>query len=77
SGTPLAEVETALSASDPMLAFEPMDHRPVLGTSGEPTIGGVFAANVSGPRRLIAGAARDSLLSARFVTDTGEIITAG
>ncbi|MGO7175842.1 glycolate oxidase subunit GlcE [Rhizobium ruizarguesonis] len=77
SGTPLAEVETALSESGQMLAFEPMDHRPVMGTSGEPTIGGVFAANVSGPRRLIAGAARDSLLGARFVNGKGEIIKAG
>ncbi|WP_064693951.1 FAD-binding protein [Rhizobium aegyptiacum] len=77
SGTPLAEVEAALSQSGQMLAFEPMDHRPVMGTSGEPTIGGVFAANVSGPRRLVAGAARDSLLGVRFVNGRGEIIRAG
>ncbi|MBW8789629.1 MAG: FAD-binding protein, partial [Rhizobium leguminosarum] len=77
SGTPLAEVEAALSESGQMLGFEPMDHRPLMGTSGEPTIGGVFAANVSGPRRLIAGAARDSLLGVRFVNGKGEIIKAG
>ncbi|MGO8264577.1 FAD-binding protein, partial [Rhizobium ruizarguesonis] len=73
----LAEVEAALSQSGQMLAFEPIDHRPVMGTSGEPTIGGVFAANVSGPRRLIAGAARYSLLGARLVNGRGEIIKAG
>ncbi|RUL96049.1 FAD-binding protein [Rhizobium chutanense] len=77
SGTPLAEVEAALSGSSQMLAFEPMDHRPVMGTSGEPTIGGVFAANVSGSRRLVAGAARDSLLGVRFINGKGEIIKAG
>ncbi|MBX4896347.1 FAD-binding protein [Rhizobium bangladeshense] len=77
SGTPLAMVEAALSHNGQMLAFEPMDHRPVMGTSGEPTIGGVFAANVSGPRRLVAGAARDSLLGVRFVNGRGEIIKAG
>ncbi|MFS2178801.1 FAD-binding protein [Rhizobium pisi] len=77
SGTPLSEVEAALSEGGQMLAFEPMDHRPVMGRSGEPTIGGVFAANVSGPRRLIAGAARDSLLGVRFINGKGEVIKAG
>ena len=77
SGTPLAEVEAALAANRQMLAFEPMDHRGLMGTTGEPTIGGVFAANVSGPRRFVAGAARDSLLGIRFVNGRGEVIRAG
>ncbi|WP_160009966.1 glycolate oxidase subunit GlcE [Rhizobium sp. 18055] len=77
AGTPLAQIEAALAENGQMMAFEPMDHRPVMGTSGEPTIGGVFAANVSGPRRLISGAARDSLLGVRFVNGRGEAIKAG
>ncbi|GGF96993.1 2-hydroxy-acid oxidase [Rhizobium wenxiniae] len=77
SGTPVSEVETALAANRQMMAFEPMDHRGILATKGEPTIGGVFAANVSGPRRFTAGAARDSLLGLRFVNGRGEIIRAG
>jgi glycolate oxidase FAD binding subunit len=81
AGTPVAQVEAALAANRQMMAFEPMDHRGILGAYGtpsaEPTIGGVFAANVSGPRRLIAGAARDSLLGIRFVNGRGEIIRAG
>jgi len=77
AGTPMAEIETALSENRQMLAFEPMDHRGVMGTRGEPSIGGVFAANVSGPRRIIAGAARDHLLGIRFVNGMGEAIKSG
>jgi glycolate oxidase FAD binding subunit len=77
AGTPVAEIEAALGANRQMMAFEPMDHRGIMGTSGEPTIGGVFAANVSGPRRFVAGAARDSLLGIRFVNGQGQVIRAG
>jgi len=77
AGTPVDEVKAALSDARQMMAFEPMDHRAIMGTAGEPTIGGVFAANVSGPRRFVAGAARDSLLGIRFINGRGEAIKAG
>ena len=77
AGTPVAEIEAALAAEHQRLAFEPMDHRALLDTTGTPTIGGVMAANVSGPRRIAVGAARDFALGVRFVDGTGRIVKNG
>ena len=77
AGTPLAEVEAALDAEGQRLTFEPPDHRVLLGTQGEPTIGGAAATASAGPRRLASGGVRDAVLGARIVTGDGEAIRSG
>jgi len=78
AATPLAEIEAVLAASKQELAFEPMDYGALLGTpAGAGTIGGALAANLSGPRRIKAGAARDHFLGVAAVSGRGETFKAG
>jgi glycolate oxidase FAD binding subunit len=70
-GTPLSEIEAALAAQRQFLAFEP----PAFG--GDPTIGGMIAAGLSGPRRMYAGAARDFVLGARLLDAHGALLRFG
>src|SRR2546428_13668314 len=62
AATPLADIERALDEQRQMLTFEPPDWGELLGREGEPTLGGVLACNLSGSRRLTAGAARAHLV---------------
>jgi glycolate oxidase FAD binding subunit len=77
AGTPLAEVQAVLAGERQRLSFEPPDLRGILGRTGEATLGGVAAANASGPRRVQSGAARDSLIGVRFVDGTGAVVKNG
>ena len=78
AGTPLAEIETTLAQRQQMLAFEPFDHGPLFGeAAGRATLGGIVAGNVSGSRRISAGAARDHILGFSAVSGRGEAFKGG
>lgn len=78
AATPLAEVETLLAEHRQRLAFEPPDLAQLLGSgSARQSIGGVLAANLSGSRRVSAGAARDHFLGLTAVNGEGQTFKAG
>ncbi|MCC6001275.1 MAG: FAD-binding protein [Pararhodobacter sp.] len=77
AGTTVADLEALLHDSGQRLPFEPMDHRGLFGTTGAPTLGGMVAANASGPRQVQAGACRDSLIGLRFVDGQGAVVKNG
>ena len=77
AATPMARLVAQLHAQGQMLAFEPPDWRDLLGTGGEPTLGGTVACNLAGPRRVRAGAARDHFLGFAAVNGRGEEWKAG
>ena len=76
AGTTVAELEATLHAGGQHLIAEPPDLSALLGP-GERTIGGVVAANLSGPRRVAWGAMRDHVMGVRAVNGSGETIRSG
>ena len=80
AGTSMTEVESALADARQMLAFEPPSMTQITSESRRGvrgTIGGVVACNLSGPRRLTAGAARDYLLGFEAISGRGEMFKSG
>ena len=59
AGTPIAEIEAALSEKNQMLPFEP----PHFGQTA--TFGGVIAAGLAGPARISTGNLRDFVLGSK------------
>ena len=81
AATPIEEIDAALAESGQMLAFEPPDFGALFGlpaiVRGRRTLGGALACNLSGPRRIKVGAARDHFLGFRGVSGRGEAFKAG
>jgi len=78
AGTPVAEIEAVLIEKNQELAFEPADFSRLLGSAdANSTIGGIMAANISGPRRLKAGAARDHFLGLKAISGRAEEFKSG
>ena len=71
AGTPLAEIEAAMTRENQMLPFEP----PYFAEGA--TIGGTVASGLSGPRRPYTGAVRDFVLGTRIVNGKGEDLRFG
>src|SRR5438045_4594111 len=78
AGTRLAEIEALVESKGQQLAFEPMDYGPILGQPADAgSLGGALAANLSGPRRIKAGAARDHFLGFSAVSGRAETFKSG
>jgi len=76
-GVRVSDLERLVASRGQMLAFEPPNWTGLLAARSEPTLGGVLAANLSGPRRIRAGAARDHFLGFEAVSGRGEMFKAG
>jgi glycolate oxidase FAD binding subunit len=81
AGTPIAEIEAAAAAAGQHIIGEPPDLSALLnGGAAEArpqTLGGVVAANLSGPRRVAWGGMRDHVLGVRAVNGEGDVIRSG
>ncbi|MCO6418525.1 FAD-binding protein [Siccirubricoccus sp. KC 17139] len=77
AGTPLPEIEAALAEHGQHLIAEPPSLTALFGTEGPPTLGGLVATNLSGPRRISGGAMRDHVMGIRAVNGKGEVFRSG
>jgi glycolate oxidase FAD binding subunit len=77
AGTPLPEVEAALAEHGQHIIAEPPDLSAMFGATEAATLGGLVATNLSGPRRITAGAMRDHVMGIRAVNGLGEVFRSG
>jgi len=78
AATPMSEILVALAEHNQRLPFEPPNLGPLLGSGSEAgSIGGVFACNLAGPRRVSAGSARDHILGFHAISGRGEMFKSG
>ncbi len=77
AGTPLPEIEAALAERGQQVIAEPPVLAAIFGGSEPPTLGGLVATNLSGPRRITAGAMRDHVMGIRAVNGLGEVFRSG
>lgn len=70
AGLPFAELSRVLAANRQMVPLDPPFSR-------QATIGGVLAANTSGPRRRLYGTARDMVIGMKFATLEGKVVESG
>jgi glycolate oxidase FAD binding subunit len=72
-----ARLFTAVTSPPTGNAEQPQERTGILGKAIGATLGGTVASNLSGPRRFLAGAARDHFLGFRAVNGRGEAFKAG
>ncbi|MDP7546527.1 MAG: FAD-binding protein, partial [Alphaproteobacteria bacterium] len=77
AATPLGQIQAMLAQQRQQLAFEPPDFGDLYQSINEQTIGGVLAANLAGPRRIKAGAARDHFLGVEGISGRGTAFKSG
>ena len=78
AATPIQDIRHVLAENGQQLAFEPPNLSPLYGGSEDiGTIGGIIATNLSGPRRIQTGAARDFCLGFEAISGQGEEFKSG
>jgi len=70
AGLPWSELTRILAVNRQMIPLDPP-------FADRATVGGVMAANSSGPRRLLYGTARDLVIGMRFATLEGKLVQSG